>query len=118
VVLFAPFRQYGELPTPVSGKFVRHEIHPAIKLEVYMRDERRCTHVCSAGVRCSEKRGLEIHHIIEISKGGDDAVDNLVLLCSRHHQKQHPSFRISSQKQNRARDRFGRYIRDQVRGYA
>jgi predicted HNH restriction endonuclease len=29
--------------------------------------------------------GLEIHHIIPVSKGGKDTMDNTIVLCPNHH---------------------------------
>ena len=32
-------------------------------------------------------KGNEIHHITPLSKGGEDSLDNLILLCPNHHKQ-------------------------------
>ena len=34
-------------------------------------------------------RGLAIHHKVMKSRGGKDELDNLILLCGRHHSEVH-----------------------------
>jgi 5-methylcytosine-specific restriction endonuclease McrA len=36
------------------------------------------------------RTGLHVHHIKPLSKGGDNSLDNLTLLCEQCHQNQHP----------------------------
>ncbi len=38
---------------------------------------------------CRRTRGLHAHHIVWFSKGGRTTIDNLVLLCRRHHRAVH-----------------------------
>ena len=38
---------------------------------------------------CSQDRYVEGHHVVHWAKGGETRLDNLVLLCSRHHQAVH-----------------------------
>lgn len=38
------------------------------------------------GVRC-DRIGVDLHHVIKRSRGGADTLDNLVLLCRRHHRQ-------------------------------
>lgn len=76
----------------------RQPLHPTLRFHILARDERRCTFRSAIGERCIITRGLEIHHIVEVAKGGDDSVENLTTLCSFHHQAQHSHFTISSQK--------------------
>lgn len=44
---------------------------------------------------CQEEDGfcngpLQIHHIVPLSKGGTNELDNLITLCHYHHAKKHP----------------------------
>lgn len=39
---------------------------------------------------CGSKRGLELHHCIPYSLGGEDTEDNLILVCSTCHSKLTP----------------------------
>lgn len=43
----------------------------------------------------SKEKPLVIHHIIEHSKTQDDSYENLVLLCSKHHNLAHSIWKIS-----------------------
>ena len=69
----------------------RLPIHPAIRFEIRIRDG-HCTHVDQNGTRCTSRKDLEIHHIIEVAHGGTDNLENLTLLCRQHHQAQHPEY--------------------------
>ena len=39
---------------------------------------------------CGSRRGLEVHHIIPFSLGGDDSAENLIALCQSCHAKLTP----------------------------
>jgi len=51
---------------------------------VFARDDHRCK-----VPGCRSARNLEVHHIIEQSKGGTHELSNLCLLCSGHHAALH-----------------------------
>ena len=38
---------------------------------------------------CRDVRGLEVHHKIPLSLGGDDSMDNLIVICGSCHAKLH-----------------------------
>ena len=38
---------------------------------------------------CSSRVGLERHHVIHRSQGGDDSPDRMVTLCAEHHRAHH-----------------------------
>lgn len=59
--------------------------------EVTLRDLNQCTFVDQDGMRCSSKRWLERHHIVEFAKGGQHSLANLETLCSAHHRMKHRS---------------------------
>lgn len=48
-----------------------------IKGQVRKRDKRKCQ-------ACGTK-GVEVHHIVPLSKGGSDEPENLALMCSQCH---------------------------------
>lgn len=55
-----------------------------LKHEITLRDQARCTHE-TGGKRCEEKRWLDIHHILPVTRGGKHTRDNLTTLCKGHH---------------------------------
>ncbi len=59
-------------------------IPAAIKHAVVRRDQNRCQHP-----GCETSRWTELHHITPRAKGGRHTVENLVTLCSSHHQHAH-----------------------------
>lgn len=53
-----------------------------VYLEVRERDLWRCR-------ACGKADLLEAHHIVYRSQGGEDTLDNLILLCKLHHMEAH-----------------------------
>ena len=53
-----------------------------IRKEVYRRDGYRCA-------LCDCSRYLQVHHAIPRSKGGSNAIQNLITLCDRCHAAAH-----------------------------
>ncbi len=60
------------------------EIPTDLRRKVWARDGARCQVPW-----CRNHRHVEIHHIIELWNGGTHALDNLVCLCSAHHDAFH-----------------------------
>jgi hypothetical protein len=56
---------------------------------VALRDGRRCTFHDARGVRCSNRRWIDVHHLRPRCEGGGDTADNLVTLCASHHRMAH-----------------------------
>lgn len=56
---------------------------------VFARDQGKCTHLDIHGRRCNSDRWIQVHHIIEVSKGGTNESENLTTLCSFHHDLVH-----------------------------
>jgi hypothetical protein len=56
---------------------------------VYARDGGRCTHEDPQGHRCNSDRWVHIHHIVHVSRGGTNDLENLTTLCSFHHDMVH-----------------------------
>lgn len=54
----------------------------ALKREVYLRDQGKCSHV-----NCESKRFLEFDHVLPFSMGGETTAENLRLLCHAHNQR-------------------------------
>jgi len=54
----------------------------ALCREVWDRDDGRC-------VECGSSFFLEVDHIVARSRGGDDALENLRLLCRPCHAERH-----------------------------
>lgn len=62
-------------------------IPAAIRKTVWTRDQARCSFIGIDGLRCDERRGMEIDHILPVSLGGrSDDPANLRLLCRAHNQ--------------------------------
>lgn len=59
------------------------------KHAVFARDQGRCTHMGSNSHRCNSDRWIQVHHIIPVSQGGTNALENLTTLCSFHHDLAH-----------------------------
>jgi hypothetical protein len=64
-------------------KLSRH-VPAAVAREVYVRDEGRCTFCAEDGRRCSERRLLQLDHVIPHAEGGEATVVNLRLRCRAH----------------------------------
>lgn len=63
----------------------RH-IPDALREQVWIRDEGRCTFVSASGRRCSAEGTLDIDHKVPVGKGGQTELENLRLLCPAHNQ--------------------------------
>jgi 5-methylcytosine-specific restriction protein A len=50
------------------------------------RDNGRCQALMRDGTQCKDA-GTQCDHIISLANGGTDALDNLQMLCSWHHNK-------------------------------
>jgi len=59
-------------------------VTPRLREQVFARDHHRC-----AIPGCRAARNLDVHHIVEQSRGGPHALWNLTLLCSGHHAALH-----------------------------
>jgi hypothetical protein len=75
-----------EIPPSIDGKPQRaaQTIPPAIRREVFHRDEYRCQ---TPG--CRSSLGLEIHHIVARADGGSHDPSNLTLRCDACHTARH-----------------------------
>ena len=56
---------------------------PSLREKVLKRDDRKCS---GCGVRVN----LQVHHIIPLSLGGRNVMENLTTLCKECHQRKHP----------------------------
>ena len=63
----------------------REPIPAALRHQVNLRDQRRCTHTNSQQKRCNQTRWIEIHHKIPVHQGGKNTLENLATLFSSHH---------------------------------
>lgn len=57
---------------------------PELVREVKKRDGYRCR-----GRNCGSEIGLEVHHIVPLSRGGTNHKTNLITLCEKCHLKRH-----------------------------
>lgn len=66
------------------------------KAELWERAGTQCEELIDGplyiiGERCRSE-GQHAHHLIKRSKGRDDRLKNLILLCAPHHRARHPEF--------------------------
>jgi hypothetical protein len=73
-------------PGPSRGTADPRHIPAAVKREVRVRDEGKCTFVGEDGKQCGSRRRLEFHHDKEFARGGPSTAKNLRLLCRAHNQ--------------------------------
>jgi hypothetical protein len=57
-----------------------------VKRAVWWRDAGQCAFVSDAGLRCSERTFLELHHIQPFALDGPTTIGNIALRCRRHNQ--------------------------------
>jgi hypothetical protein len=67
----------------------RTPLKAELKHKVNLRDEAQCCYFHDTGQRCENKRWLDTHHKIPVSKGSTNTLENLVTLCKAHHQAMH-----------------------------
>lgn len=79
----------------LSGKALRELV-----ALVYERDQHKCA-VCGRWV----EDGVKPHHVIYKSHGGDDSLDNIVLLCNECHYQVHHGLHSAETK-----DKIRRYL--------
>lgn len=71
----------GGVPLSVGRK--TRTIPPAIRRALAARDR------CCAFPGCEQERYVDAHHIVHWANGGETSLDNLLLLCRRHHRLIH-----------------------------
>jgi hypothetical protein len=71
--------------SPRERGYIKAKTNHALML----RTRGRCAFVNDRGERCTEDRYLHRHHIVPLSQGGSDDLENLTLLCSAHHDLVH-----------------------------
>ncbi len=69
----------GSLDT-TSPERATTTVTPRVREQVFARDHHRCT-----VPGCRSARNLEVHHIIEQSRGGSHDITNLSIICTGHH---------------------------------
>ena len=73
---------------------LRAEDYKLLHRRVLERDGWRCQN-------CGSSKDLHVHHLAKRSKLGDDALDNLIVLCANCHKMQHAVLKSSdSSEQN------------------
>lgn len=80
----------GKFSTVGAGGNGMHPEHrtrhvpAAVRDEVFVRDDARCTYVGPNGNRCESRHALQIDHIRPHAAGGGNDASNLRLLCAGH----------------------------------
>ncbi len=80
-----------ETPRPaLAFKNGKRTAAPAsIRHAVHQRDGGQCTHTHPIRGRCTEKRWIQMHHLVEVQRGGLHSAENLTTLCYAHHRLEH-----------------------------
>lgn len=81
-----------KIPEKVIVKTVVYNRNPDVVAEVLARANGKCElcHENAPFIRISDGTPyLEVHHKIELSKGGEDTCENTLALCPNCHRKQH-----------------------------
>lgn len=73
----------------LGTKNSRKPLPAHIEHAIQLRDQGRCQYRKLDGGICGETRFIHLHHILPLSQGGPDTVENLVTLCSLHHSEVH-----------------------------
>lgn len=85
-------RNAPKKPEKISVKAVAYKRNPDVVVEVLDRAGGQCES-CNRKAPFIRKKDftpyLEVHHVIQLSQGGDDTVENAVALCPNCHRKQH-----------------------------
>jgi len=79
-------------PREVEVKTKAYIRNPDVVAEVLFRADGKCEQCKNPAPFIREKDGspyLEVHHVIQLSKGGDDSVENALALCPNCHRKLH-----------------------------
>ena len=81
-------RKYGETDSPRARRASTdsRDVPAEVRRQVAERDDKRCTFVSDAGVRCTERALLEFDHEIPVARGGRSTVANVRLRCRAHNQ--------------------------------
>jgi hypothetical protein len=68
-----------------NPRFIPAQLIHAIR----RRDQGQCSYRSPQGVRCLQRRWIEVHHILPLALGGQNTLENLKLICRGHHQVLH-----------------------------
>ena len=69
----------------------RTPLSAELKRKINQRDQGQCVTVNSDGRRCYNRRWLEVHHLVPVSQGGENKLENLMTVCFFHHKMIHES---------------------------
>lgn len=65
---------------PDKGPVRRDKVNPAIRYDILKRDNYKCV-ICGRSPANNDKVKLEVDHIVPVSKGGKNHIENLRTLC-------------------------------------
>jgi len=79
-----PIRRATDDPSPSPRTPPSRHIPNPVKRAVWFRDAGQCTFVSEGGLRCTQRRFLELHHIHPYALNGPATAGNIALRCRRH----------------------------------
>lgn len=84
----------------------RLAIPQEIAHQVHLRDQGQCQHHYPSGERCLSTRWLHVHHLLPVAEGGDHSLNNLITLCSAHHELVHMMREQGGRMYEKAREMY------------
>ena len=60
---------------------------------------------------CGNDRNLEVHHIIPLCCGGEDSIDNMIVVCSTCHAKLTPKSQLTKLGIKRCREKQDKILK-------
>jgi len=84
-------RQKRKAAAVRHAKLEKARLMDGLRLDAYKRDQGRCR-VCQKPLRLYGDSVLDraqLHHVKYLSAGGEDSIENTVILCAADHDKEH-----------------------------
>ncbi len=71
---------------PQKAEKLYGPLRQSVRREVFERDGECCAYVSPEGVRCCERRFLQVDYVLPVARGGTNELENLRIYCAPHNQ--------------------------------